>query len=404
MYKKIISTILVIGILCSPVLLPSFSADKETKPASETSSKTSSKKSSKTSSEKSKSYDKKISGLEKKESKYEQILKKTKADIQNKEQYSAALVKQIEVLGKEIKESHAEIAKLEEKIAKKQRAINASRNQIRNQFNILKKRIRAIYTAGDTSSLEIILGAKDFGDFVDKLELVKTLSDYDQKLIKKIQAKLDKISTEKKALTKTKNKRMKSERILNTKQGKLSSTLKENEKILDSLYKKESKYQSATYTRGGTGSGSGSAGSIHVTRSGFAWPVPGYYAVVSPFGEDRGYTHKGIDISGAGILGAEVVAAHDGTVTACNNSCIHNWGKSGSCGCGGGYGNYVQIDHANGKQTLYGHLSDAIVKTGDKVTKGQKIGYVGSTGWSTGPHLHYECRYNGSHYNPMQEY
>ncbi len=382
MYKKLISALLAVCILCSPFLIPAFSADKK----------------------KTDSHKKKMSSLQEKENKYAEILRKTKADIQAKEAYSAALVKQIEVLGKEIKESHSEIAKLEAKITQKQNAINDAKKQIENQVNALKKRIRAIYMAGDISSLEIILGAKDFDDFVDKLELVRSLSDYDQKLIEKIKTKLNTITAEKKELTKAKNKREKSEKTLTSKQDNLSKLLKENEKLLDSLYDKENSYQRATYTRGGTGSGSGSAGSIHVTRSGFTWPVPGYYAVVSPFGENRGYSHKGIDISGAGILGARVVAAYDGTVTASNNSCIHNWGKSGSCGCGGGYGNYVQIDHSGGKQTLYGHLSDAIVKSGMKVKKGQVIGYVGSTGWSTGPHLHFECRYNGSHYNPMKEY
>lgn len=384
MYKKIISTLLAVCLLCSPFLIPSINADKKSK--------------------KSKKSDEKIIVLEKNEKKYEAILKKTKSDIQAKEQYKTTLVKQIETLGKEIKISHSKIDKLEKKIVAKKKAIKQGKEDIKNQFETLKKRIRAIYMAGDISSLEIILGAKNFGDFVDKLELVKTLSNYDQKLIDNIKTKLEKISAEKKSLEKTKQKQLKSQKKLDEKQKKLNATLKENEKLLKNLYDKEKSYKQAAYVRGGTGSGSGEAGQIHIKRSGFTWPVPGYYAVVGPFGENRGYTHKGTDISGVGIMGAEVVAADDGTVTASNNSCIHNWGKSGSCGCGGGYGNFVQINHANGKQTLYGHLADAIVSTGQKVKKGQKIGYVGSTGWSTGAHLHFECRYNGIHYNPMSEY
>lgn len=384
MYKKIISTLLAICLLSSPFLIPSINADKKSK--------------------KSKTHDEKIITLEHNEKKYEAILKKTKADIRSKEQYKTTLVKQIETLGKEIKESHSEIDKLEKRISAKKKAIKKGKQEIKTQFDTLKNRIRTIYMAGDTSSLEIILGAKDFGDFVDKLELVKTLSNYDQKLIDNIRTKLKKISAEKKALEKAKQKQIKSQKKLNEKQKKLSQTLKENEKILKDLYDKEKSYKQAAYIRGGTGTGSGSAGQIHIKRSGFIWPVPGYYAVVSPFGQDRGYKHKGTDISGGGIMGAEVVAVGDGTVTASNNSCIHNWGKSGSCGCGGGFGNFVQISHKNGKQTLYGHLADAIVSTGDKVKKGQKIGYVGSTGWSTGSHLHFECKYNGVHYNPMSEY
>ena len=81
-----------------------------------------------------------------------------------------------------------------------------------------------------------------------------------------------------------------------------------------------------------------------------------------------------------------------------------NAGKSYSCGCGGGYGNYVMISHAEGKMTVYGHLTSLTVSTGQTVSRGQVIGYVGSTGNSTGPHLHYECRLNGVRYNPMSEY
>lgn len=383
MFKKIISALLIICLLCSPLLLPAVSADKK----------------------KTKSHDKKISELQAREREYDRQLKKTRSDIQAKEQYSSTLVSQIKNINTQIKESHKEISKLNKKIAAKQKAIKNSKKQIETQIQALKKRIRAIYMSGETSSLEIILGAKDFGDFIDKVELVKTLSDYDRKLIDQIKAKLKKITAEKKALEKTKAKREKSEKLIEEKRTKLSKTLKDNKKTLERLYDVEKAYKNhSEYVRGGTGNGSGSAGQIHVRASGYVWPVPKYYSIVSPFGENRGYTHKGIDISGGGILGARVIAAGDGKVIQSNNSCIHNWGKSGSCGCGGGYGNFVLIDHGNGKQTLYGHLSDAVVSTGAKVKKGQTIGYVGSTGWSTGAHLHFECRLNGSHYNPMQEF
>lgn len=131
----------------------------------------------------------------------------------------------------------------------------------------------------------------------------------------------------------------------------------------------------------------------------------GFTYLSSPWREDREtYNHGGIDIAGAGIMGTPVVAAADGTVIASNSSCTHNWGKSYSCGCGGGYGNYVMISHAGGKMTVYGHLTSLTVSTGQTVSRGQVIGYVGSTGNSTGPHLHYECRLNGVRYNPMSEY
>ena len=101
-------------------------------------------------------------------------------------------------------------------------------------------------------------------------------------------------------------------------------------------------------------------------------------------------------------MGTPVVAAADGTVVATNSSCTHNWGKSYSCGCGGGYGNYVIIQHDGTYSTLYGHMASVSVSVGQSVSAGQTIGYVGSTGFSTGFHLHFEVRVNGTKVDPMK--
>ena len=428
MYKKIISALLIVIMACSPFVMPVFSADTKTD-----------------------EYKKKISELQEKERKYQAQLSQTKSDIKNKEAYSETLVSQIGVLSTEISSSHAQIEKLNVNISKKQKSIKDANKKIETQMNALKKRIRTIYMAGGTSDLEIILGAKDFSDFLDKFELVRTLSDYDKQLIDKIKAQLEVIKDEKKELEEEKSEVEKTEKTLQSKQNKLSNLLEENKSILAELYddqdsaqallnnassqESEIQNQLSAYQKrqeaarkaaqtvtptptapantrrytssggsGGSGGGSGSSASFSVSPSGFTWPVPGFYYVISPFNENRGYSHKGIDIAGGGIMGATVVAASGGTVIASNNSCSHNFGKSGSCGCGGGYGNYVLLAHANGKSTMYGHLSSAAVSTGANVSKGQTIGFVGSTGWSTGAHLHFECRSGGSPYNPMSEY
>ena len=103
----------------------------------------------------------------------------------------------------------------------------------------------------------------------------------------------------------------------------------------------------------------------------------------------------------AGIMGGAACAAKSGTVIAVNNSCSHNYAKNSSCGCGGGYGNYVIISHDGTYSTLYGHLSSAAVSVGQYVEQGQVIGYIGSTGWSTGAHLHFEVRVNGVANDPL---
>ncbi|MBR6386451.1 MAG: peptidoglycan DD-metalloendopeptidase family protein [Ruminococcus sp.] len=136
--------------------------------------------------------------------------------------------------------------------------------------------------------------------------------------------------------------------------------------------------------------------------SSFIWPVPGYSYITSGVGPRWGTNHNGIDIGDAGIYGAAVVASRSGIVIYGQNTCSHDYGKSDSCGCGGGYGNYVFIDHGDSYSTLYGHLSQAVVHDGEYVEQGQVIGYVGTTGWSTGPHLHFEIRLNNIYQDPEQ--
>lgn len=133
------------------------------------------------------------------------------------------------------------------------------------------------------------------------------------------------------------------------------------------------------------------------TASGFAWPCPASYYISSPFGWRWGRNHNGIDI-GAGS-GSSVCASKSGTVITVNNSCTHNYAKTSNC-CGNGYGNYVIIAHDDGTQTLYGHLASASVSVGEYVSQGQVIGGVGSTGSSTGFHLHFEIYVGGVAVDP----
>lgn len=132
--------------------------------------------------------------------------------------------------------------------------------------------------------------------------------------------------------------------------------------------------------------------------SSFGWPCPGHYYISSTYGYRWGTLHKGIDI--AQNQGADVVASKSGSVIRAVNTCPHNYGKSSNC-CGNGYGNHVIIMHDDGTySTLYGHMSSITVSVGDYVSKGTTIGYVGSTGWSTGFHLHFEIRKNGTPVDP----
>lgn len=398
--------------------------------------------------------------LEQENQKYQKILDDTKSDIAEKEEYKSALVSKVQVLDEKIAVTREKISSLNDDIKEKQDAYDKGLSEVEDQFDALANRLRILYMSGNATDLEIIFGAKDFSDLIDKMELVKSLANSDKELISEIQTKLDELSTKKESLEADKKDLETQQASLKSDQDEFNKLISDNDEILKNLYASNSEAQnslesaalqsdeieakisqyyaaqkaaaehaaqasqsssssgssssssssssSGSSSSGSSSSGSSSSGSSSVivpSGSGFAWPTPGFTYLSSPWREDREtYNHGGIDIAGAGIMGTPVVAAADGTVIASNSSCTHNWGKSYSCGCGGGYGNYVMISHAEGKMTVYGHLTSLTVGTGDYVSRGQVIGYVGSTGNSTGPHLHYECRLNGVRYNPMSEY
>ena len=393
--------------------------------------------------------------LEQENEKYQKILDDTKSDIAEKEEYKSALVSKVQVLDEKIAVTREKISSLNDDIKEKQDAYDKGLSEVEDQFDALANRLRILYMSGNATDLEIIFGAKDFSDLIDKMELVKSLANSDKELISEIQTKLDELSTKKKSLEADKKDLETQQASLKSDQDEFNKLISDNDEILKNLYASNSEAQnslesaalqsdeieakisqyyaaqkaaaehaaqasqsssssgsssssSSSSSSGSSSSGSSSSGSSSVivpSGSGFAWPTPGFVSLSSEWFEDREvYNHGGIDIAGAGIMGTPVVAAADGTVIASNSSCTHNWGKSYSCGCGGGYGNYVMISHAGGKMTVYGHLTSLTVSSGQSVSRGQVIGYVGSTGNSTGPHLHYECRLNGVRYNPMSEY
>lgn len=362
--------------------------------------------------------------LEKKNKEYQKILEKTKSDIKEKEEYTEALVNKIDLLDNKIAVIHQTIVELNNNINEKQTELDKANDEMQQEIDTLCTRLRTIYMAGNATDLEIILGAKDFSDFIDKVQLLRTLSNYDKKLIDSIKVRLAEITEQKESLEKDRSRVQEQEDELKEDEEELNKLVEENEKVLSALYKasdaaqkkidnaelksEEIEKQIIEYYQKLAESVSLSNGNINpddIAKSGFTWPCPGFYYLSSLWNENRvTYNHGAIDIAGAGIMGKAVIAADDGTVIGAFNGCKHNWGKSASCGCGGGYGNYVMIEHGNGKMTVYGHFTIGVVEIGDTVKKGQTIGFVGSTGNSTGPHLHFECRLNGVKYNPMIEY
>ena len=388
--------------------------------------------------------------LESQQAEYQAKLNKSNSAVSEKQEEVDALVGQVESVTAEIQVCYQKISIYDKSIAEKQQAIDAANVEIDNNMNTLRQRIKTIYISGDVSALEIVMGAKDFTDFLDKLQLVQYVSDHDAELINGIKKKLNTISEEKKALEADKASLEEEHTTLTNKQDELTKLLDENKETLASLQseandaqmqlsiseeelsklkpelqalvrqaqQQEAAAQQAAaapssssddeeeeidYSDNGGGSSGGggySAPSQIDAGDGWTWPIPGCYTITGGFGEGRSYeSHGGTDI--AASIGTPIYAANSGTVINSSNDCSHSSAGVGACNHGGGYGNHVWIQHDNGYQTIYGHMINTAVSTGEYVSKGQLIGYSGSTGWSTGPHLHFELRINGVRSNPM---
>ena len=378
--------------------------------------------------------------LEQENSEYQEELKQTNKTIKEKEDYSKELQDQITELTKKIQTSNDNIKKLTDEISEKQTLIDSKLEAIEDRLALLRSRLRAIYTAGDISSLEIILQAKDFSDFIDKMELVQSISAYDDNLIQGLQEEMEEISAEQQKLKDSKEQIEKEKKQLEADKTNVNELSKENQKIILELKKtkedtedaiKENEERQAELEKALAEYNKEMAEKLRLERikkmqeqaaqnraltgednqivvesdGSYVWPCPGHTYLTSLFEEWRGSSNHGaLDIADGNIYGEKVVACWNGTVFSTNESCTHDYGKYYSCGCGGGYGNYVMIDHGDGKISIYGHLSGVTVVPGQEVVAGQLIGYVGSTGYSTGLHLHFEMRYNGVRYDPLTEY
>ena len=390
--------------------------------------------------------------LEAQKAQYQAQLDEKNAAVAEQQNEVDAIVGQVETVTEEIQICYKKMGIIDADIAEKQKSIDAANKEIEANMDVLRQRVKTIYISGDVSSLEIILGAKDFSDFLDKLQLVQYVSNHDAELISQIQTQLDSISAEKKALEEDKKSLEEEQTTLETKKDELNTLLEENKEVLASLQDTASHAQmqlslsdeelsglsaeiqeyyrqqreaaaaaAAQQSSGDDDDGGGSSTSsssesydntsysdpnaaTHIDAGGgWVWPTPGNYYLTSEFGEGRSYeSHGGVDIGVS--TGTPIYAANSGTVVSTSNDCTHSSAGVGACNHGGGYGNHVWILHDNGYETIYGHMISTAVSYGEYVSAGQLIGYSGSTGWSTGPHLHFELRINGVRSNPMNLY
>ncbi len=348
--------------------------------------------------------------LKKKQADNAAKLKSLKADKANKQAYKDALDAQVGTVQSQIDVLNQQVAALDKDINEKESQIAAKQKTIASNYEKLKERLHALYLTGQASNLEIILNAKNIMDLADKSEAIKAITTHDTDLINTLRSDMESIKTQKAAIETNRQNVAQAKVALDSKQNELTSLVKETQSVIAELAADVSSAQAAgaalekqnkqveaamdQWYKDYYASHSGSSGSGGYTSKGnFTWPVPGVNSVTSGYGYRWGSLHKGIDISSAGVYGKAIVAADSGRVM------MAGWGNYGTGY--GGYGNVVAIDHGGGYSTLYGHCSSVVVSTGANVTKGQVIAYVGSTGDSTGPHLHFEIRVGGVAKNPL---
>ncbi len=342
--------------------------------------------------------------------------------------------------------------------------IARTEKQITENKDLLAAKLRSAYMNGNDSTLKILMGSDSLATFLTRLEMMKRTSENDKKTIESFRKKVTylnkarvKLEEDKKAIVvkqqqvvETREKYVRQKSALQENQKKYTATISEIETkyagvetYIASLDKNGSVYQNyianleqqkadanaqleeflsnyyATSTtkpattlpvynqddseedygyeaepeQGNSGTGE----EFYQTSDSWAWPVGGISYYISAGYYDPSYAasigmeHPAIDITGGAFYGTPIYAARAGTVI------ISDYMASG-------YGYYVLIDHGDGYTTLYGHNSQLVVSVGETVSKGQVIAYGGSTGFSTGAHLHFEVRYNGSPVNPGNFY
>ncbi len=346
-----------------------------------------------------------IASLERKQEAIKAEIADLKDDISKQQELKTALQKQINNVQDQIDLYNSEISSLNAKIAELEEEIEQTQQNLDANKEAFKDRLRAMYISGDHSALSLLLSADDFGDFLYKTELMRSVTEYDSVVIEQLNADIEKLEADGKELEdkKASVNSMKSE--MTAKQNELNNSMKEMNSIISEMneQKSELETESAEYTAAinelekqiAAAATKAQASSVVYSGEQFLWPVTGYYNITSGFRTASRPTHNGIDIASSGIYGKPIIAVADGTVLLAANN-------------GNGYGLYVMINHGsyngNSYTTLYGHMSSMAVSSGQSVKAGQVIGYVGSTGRSTGPHLHYEIRVNGSPQSPLSFY
>lgn len=354
------------------------------------------------------SLNNKLDSLEKQQADLQKKINNVQSQKKSAQEQKELLDKKIALTNEEISTISSLISTLNSEIAQTQSEIDALQKDVDQKYDLFKQRIRVMEEEGDVSYLSVVLSAGSFASMLSRAEVINSIIDHDKRLIDEVKAAKAKIEEQKAKIEADKQTQLSAKAKLDAKKATLKGQRSEANQLLSNLSTKESEYKKAyneaekamqstkSELKKLLGSSSSGSSSKNVyTSIKFAWPTPGYSRITSPYGSRMDpifktrKMHTGVDIGAP--MSATIVAAASGTVV------VAGWSSRG-------YGNYVVIQHDGTFSTLYAHMSKILCKKGQKVSKGDTIGKVGSTGYSTGAHLHFEVLVNGDDVNPMQYY
>jgi len=350
-----------------------------------------------------------------------------RGEVEQLDEKIASLESRVAQIGPEIEQAasrtqrlNAEVERLRAEITVKEADITATQAEYERQRGLLDNRMTSSYKQGALYYLDLLLDAQSISDFIARTTLVQRVIEDNQEIALGLATTRDQLTAAKEELSRTletvsvkrkeaevaearlRDLRAQRQAAVNEQvavQDTKTTLMEENAENAERLraIAEEEEAESARIEAELRSSSSSGAG---VYNGVMTWPVPGFYRITSPYGWrthpifGTRKLHTGIDIGRnvdpeQSIDGASIVAAGDGEVVY--------------AGYRGGYGNTVIIDHGDGVTTLYAHQQSGgiAVSEGDWVTEGVHIGRVGSTGYSTGPHLHFEVRVNGTPTDPM---
>ena len=371
----------------------------------------------------------KQSALAEKKAELESQIAELESDESTKEAEQALLAEKIDTVRTQISTATDSIDTLNDSITALEESLKNAEAEIEDTMELLKKRLSALYSAGSVSTLEILFNAESLHDFSMRTEMVSSITRRDKMLIEQVSDYMNETAAQREELEKEKTALADEKKLLESSQNELIDLEAENTALLEEIRAEKGEANEALVRTAEeedalanmmanliaqmqqqensqsqptptptpvpevaptpTPTPVPSAPPSYDSSESFQWPLPGYgHSSITQYFGNNG--HKGLDIGAP--EGTPIVASRSGKVMVANN--YDSWGDS--------WGYYVAIYHDSTYSTLYAHMSSVAAYEGQWVNKGDIIGYVGSTGNSTGNHLHFEVYQNGTRVNPSQ--